>query len=158
MGKMSGGKAKHSRRRSVFKRDNYRCVWCTSESCLTLDHIIPRSVGGPDAQTNLQTLCRACNNRRGDLNVGKSVLPPAYFKHILSNYFISDTMGYVIYCSCGHSVNHFDYERVQCLATEHRLKHLPSLDGKGAKMKNTLEFSLTAEQIAALAGLTLADR
>ena len=32
---------------------------------LTLDHIVPRALGGPDVQSNLQLLCGACNSEKG---------------------------------------------------------------------------------------------
>ena len=33
---------------------------------LTIDHIVPRSIGGPDADENLQLLCGACNSVKGN--------------------------------------------------------------------------------------------
>lgn len=49
-------------RELVFKRDNYRCVFCGRSDHLTVDHIKSvytyGDVGGTD---NLQTLCRSCN-------------------------------------------------------------------------------------------------
>lgn len=50
---------------AVFARDNYQCRNCHSRESLTLDHIVPYSVGGSDDQTNLQTLCLTCNCRKG---------------------------------------------------------------------------------------------
>lgn len=32
----------------------------------TKDHILPRSLGGPDAQENYQTMCEPCNNAKGN--------------------------------------------------------------------------------------------
>ena len=52
-------------RRFVYERDGHQCVTCGSIEDLTLDHIIPYSVGGPDTTENLRTLCRPCNSRRG---------------------------------------------------------------------------------------------
>lgn len=52
-------------RRSVYERDGYRCVVCGDTEPLTLDHIHPWSLGGPDSFENLQTLCRSCNSRKG---------------------------------------------------------------------------------------------
>jgi 5-methylcytosine-specific restriction endonuclease McrA len=43
-----------------------RCVCCGQRATLTKDHVIPRSRGGPDNLANLQPLCRACNQAKGD--------------------------------------------------------------------------------------------
>lgn len=52
-------------RLAVYKRDGFRCVGCGTESRLSLDHIIPHSLGGSDEEANLQTLCKSCNSRKG---------------------------------------------------------------------------------------------
>jgi hypothetical protein len=52
-------------RQLVYARDSYRCLHCSSSRHLSLDHIIPWSLGGPDTADNLQTLCRSCNSRKG---------------------------------------------------------------------------------------------
>lgn len=51
-------------RQAVYDYDGYRCLHCGNGE-LTLDHIKPRVLGGPDAFENLQTLCRSCNSRKG---------------------------------------------------------------------------------------------
>jgi hypothetical protein len=50
---------------AVFQRDRYACLHCGSHSDLTIDHIHPVSLGGLNDPTNLQTLCRGCNSRKG---------------------------------------------------------------------------------------------
>lgn len=49
----------------VFSRDNWKCVSCGKSSIdgkiLHVDHIIPRSKGGPNHLDNYQTLCSECN-------------------------------------------------------------------------------------------------
>lgn len=48
-------------RRTVYARDGYKCVKCGSTENLTLDHIVPKSLGGIGKVINLQTLCKNCN-------------------------------------------------------------------------------------------------
>lgn len=53
---------------TIFLRDGCRCVLCGAVDRLEIDHIVPRSAGGSDTQSNLRTLCAACNrNRRNRL-------------------------------------------------------------------------------------------
>lgn len=57
-------------RKEIFIRDNYTCQYCGVHTRdLTLDHVIPRSKGGPHTWDNLVSACRTCNHRKG----GKSV-------------------------------------------------------------------------------------
>jgi hypothetical protein len=50
---------------NIFERDNFTCVKCGSKKYLTLDHIVPVSLGGVTSEENAQTLCRSCNSRKG---------------------------------------------------------------------------------------------
>lgn len=50
---------------SIFRRDGHACLHCGSTIDLTIDHIHPVSLGGGDHPSNLQTLCRSCNCRKG---------------------------------------------------------------------------------------------
>lgn len=53
-------------KREVFRRDGYTCQYCgTRSGRLTLDHIIPRHLGGQHTWENLVTACAACNLRKG---------------------------------------------------------------------------------------------
>jgi len=50
----------------VLARDKWKCLSCGRSSkedgvLLEVDHIIPRSKGGSDDMSNLQTLCKKCN-------------------------------------------------------------------------------------------------
>lgn len=65
---------------SVYERDGYRCVWCGSDERLSLDHIIPYRLDGPDTVANLRVLCMPCNQsretqrRRGEASEGSSAV------------------------------------------------------------------------------------
>jgi hypothetical protein len=52
-------------RQTVYERDGLACRRCGTPDDLTLDHVIPWSAGGSDDASNLQTLCRSCNARKG---------------------------------------------------------------------------------------------
>lgn len=62
---------------NVFSRDGGHCVYCgvrtrrlqkgvsRAPDLATLDHVVPRSMGGPLTADNLVLACQACNNARG---------------------------------------------------------------------------------------------
>ena len=54
-------------RRNVIKRDNHRCQYCgTSQGAMTVDHVIPKTLGGKDNWDNLVCACIKCNNKKGN--------------------------------------------------------------------------------------------
>ncbi len=52
-------------RRAVFARDGHRCQYCGA-SAENIDHVIPRSKGGPHAWDNVVAACRPCNTAKRD--------------------------------------------------------------------------------------------
>ncbi|MBL8851737.1 MAG: HNH endonuclease [Planctomycetaceae bacterium] len=55
-------------RRNIFLRDEHRCQYCGrhyTSTRLSLDHIMPRSRGGPDTWENVVCACLNCNVRKG---------------------------------------------------------------------------------------------
>lgn len=55
-------------RRAIFYRDGFRCQYCGKESKnMTLDHIMPRSRGGPHVWENVVSACIPCNHRKAGL-------------------------------------------------------------------------------------------
>lgn len=53
----------------VYLRDEFSCQYCGSRpslSDLTLDHVLPKSLGGTTAWENITTSCRDCNNKKGN--------------------------------------------------------------------------------------------
>ena len=52
-------------RRAVFARDRHECQYC-GRPAECLDHVHPRSKGGPHTWENVVACCRACNVAKGD--------------------------------------------------------------------------------------------
>jgi 5-methylcytosine-specific restriction endonuclease McrA len=50
-------------RRAVFARDGQRCQYC-NRPAENIDHVIPRSRGGPHTWENVVASCRPCNARK----------------------------------------------------------------------------------------------
>jgi len=50
-------------RRAVFARDGHRCQYCGT-AAENLDHVLPRSRGGPHTWENVVASCRSCNARK----------------------------------------------------------------------------------------------
>jgi ribosomal protein L37AE/L43A len=65
-------------RLEIFERDNYTCRYCRKKmkmllnldvvhgtsSPITIDHVIPLSLGGTHSKKNLVTSCRKCNHEK----------------------------------------------------------------------------------------------
>lgn len=76
---MSSEKVSSSLRIACLERDHYRCRACGFHDPMSMqaDHIVPRSLGGRDTLSNLQTFCNVCNNLKGNVNTGElPILPP----------------------------------------------------------------------------------
>lgn len=55
-------------RRNIYLRDGHRCQYCARQlplRDLNLDHVMPRSRGGPMSWENLVCSCKVCNLRKG---------------------------------------------------------------------------------------------
>ena len=51
----------------VFIRDGYTCQYCgTNAKELTIDHVVPKRLGGGATWENLVCCCRRCNTKKGD--------------------------------------------------------------------------------------------
>jgi 5-methylcytosine-specific restriction endonuclease McrA len=64
-------------RRAVFARDNWTCQYCGTRANLTVDHVIPRSKGGPSSWENIVAACAPCNRRKGNLTPIQADMHPA---------------------------------------------------------------------------------
>ena len=64
-------------RREIFRRDNYTCQYCNrSSGNLTIDHVIPRHLGGETNWDNLVTACSRCNHLKGGMTPKQSGMYP----------------------------------------------------------------------------------
>ena len=52
-------------RRAIFARDDHRCQYC-GDRADSIDHVIPRSKGGPHTWENVAAACRPCNLGKRD--------------------------------------------------------------------------------------------
>jgi 5-methylcytosine-specific restriction endonuclease McrA len=55
-------------RRAVFARDGGRCVYCDAPAT-SLDHVVPKSRGGPHTWDNVVSACRRCNHVKADRTI-----------------------------------------------------------------------------------------
>jgi 5-methylcytosine-specific restriction endonuclease McrA len=86
-------------RRSILARDNYTCQYCGHKGKdLTVDHIIPKRLGGPVSWDNLVCCCKKCNTKKGDkslLQVGFTLARqprrPRYVPYISLTKFVTST-------------------------------------------------------------------
>ena len=57
-------------RKNILLRDRHQCQYCgvlCRHSDISIDHIIPRSLGGKTSWTNVVAACHGCNRRKGAL-------------------------------------------------------------------------------------------
>jgi hypothetical protein len=69
-------------KQKLREKFNNQCVRCKTTEDLSIDHIVPKWLGGTDHFDNLQVLCRACNWRKGNT-------PPFWVRvrHLFSGFF-----------------------------------------------------------------------
>lgn len=59
---------------AILRRDNYRCGYCSGWA-RTVDHIRPRSRGGPNTWANLIAACGSCNTTKADRTPEEAGMP-----------------------------------------------------------------------------------
>jgi hypothetical protein len=69
--------------KKVFDRDKWKCCNCRCkvqkvdilrDNAAEVDHIVPISLGGPHSYSNVQTLCRKCNQEKNNNYYGQLIL------------------------------------------------------------------------------------
>ena len=87
-------------KREVLRRDAYTCQYCGQHTLsLTVDHVLPRHLGGQHTWENLATACPSCNHRKGGRTLDQAQMrllhkpcePPAsaeylFGRHLKDNY------------------------------------------------------------------------
>lgn len=64
-------------RREIFRRDNYTCQYCgRRDMTLTIDHVVPKHLGGKHTWTNVVAACSSCNHRKGGRRVDEAHMYP----------------------------------------------------------------------------------
>lgn len=70
---MSYRSKRRNLRRRLHVEQGGRCYWCDTKTTLephklpntiTIDHLLPRSIGGPDKTWNFVGACKRCNEER----------------------------------------------------------------------------------------------
>jgi 5-methylcytosine-specific restriction endonuclease McrA len=94
-------------RREVFRRDDFSCQYCGKHtSNLTIDHIVPKHLGGEHCWTNVVAACSGCNHRKGGRRLGESqmrlirkpVEPPSNANYIFGHH-LDENMDWEPYLS-----------------------------------------------------------
>lgn len=65
-------------RRNVFWRDNNQCQYCGNFfkfDDLTMDHVVPKSMGGGKTWENIVTSCSSCNSKKRDRTPKEANMP-----------------------------------------------------------------------------------
>jgi 5-methylcytosine-specific restriction endonuclease McrA len=69
-------------RAALAQRDGPECCWCgrwCRSTDMTIEHLLPRALGGTDALENLALACAACNNARGaELGPPAGIVPEGW--------------------------------------------------------------------------------
>lgn len=82
-------------KREILRRDNHTCQYCGKRvPYLTIDHIIPRRLGGQHLWENVVAACPACNYRKGGRTVEQArmclprpaVEPPSSASYIFARH------------------------------------------------------------------------
>lgn len=60
-------------KREVMRRYSYSCQYCGQHAAImTIDHILPRHMGGGYTWDNLVTACPSCNHRKGGRTIDQA--------------------------------------------------------------------------------------
>lgn len=71
-------------KKTVWDRDNHRCIFCGSSLAMPNAHVIPRSSGGLGVEKNVVTACVSCHQKMDHTSERKDMMRQAksYLKAI----------------------------------------------------------------------------
>ena len=75
----SPGEAKRLWRQKIKDKWDNKCAYCGCEEELTIDHIVPRSKGGPDFTKNCLCACHSCNQDKAHTPMEEWYLSQEFF-------------------------------------------------------------------------------
>lgn len=52
-------------REYIKEKGQQECIYCGAETELTLDHLLPRKLNGPNNERNVVWVCKSCNSKKG---------------------------------------------------------------------------------------------
>ncbi len=84
-------------KREILRRDNFTCQYCGQKtSFLTVDHVLPRRLGGRYSWDNLVTACPSCNLRKGSRTIDQAqmtLMHPPFEPPASAAYFFARHLG-----------------------------------------------------------------
>jgi len=66
----------------LVARDGRICAYCTTRRAATIDHVVPRSKGGPTTWENTVAACGVCNARKADRTPHEAGMRLAVTPHV----------------------------------------------------------------------------
>ena len=65
---------------NVLIRDRYTCAYCgkVDKKHMTVDHVLPKALGGENSWENCTAACKECNNKKGNNTTQESGMYPRH--------------------------------------------------------------------------------
>ena len=87
-------------KREILRRDDFTCQYCGQHNTtLTIDHVMPRHMGGEHTWENLVTACPSCNHHKGGRTIEQTHMqllrrpaaPPSTARYIFARHLKENT-------------------------------------------------------------------
>jgi 5-methylcytosine-specific restriction endonuclease McrA len=106
-------------RKNIHVRDNNTCQYCgMNKGPLTVDHVVPKNMGGTDSWENLVCACSRCNNKKGDrtpeqagMRLLKRPMRPTFITFIQRHVSIADPWRPYLFMDPSNSIQPFEWEQ-----------------------------------------------